>query len=72
MAQSNKHKRVKVVRTDQARRDTDNNKDLQLGLYDIDETIKYYFDEVVKLQVTDSSGVLTDVPVAYASPENWK
>jgi hypothetical protein len=72
MAQPNKHKRINVVRTDQARRDTDTNKDLQLGLYDIDETIKYYFDEVVKLQVTDSSGILTNVPVAYASPENWK
>jgi len=57
MAQPNKHKRINVVRTDQARRDTDTNKDLQLGLYDIDETIKYYFDEVVKLQVTDSSGI---------------
>ena len=72
MAEANKHKRLDVVRTDQARRDTDTNKDLQLGLYDIDETIKYYFDEVVKLQVPDSSGILTTVPVTYASPENWK
>ena len=70
--QDNKHKRLNVVRSEQFRRDTDNNKDLQLGLYDIDETIKYYFDEVVKLQVADSSGILTSVPVAYASPENWK
>ena len=72
MAQTNKHKRLNVVRTDQARRDTDSNKDLQIGLYNIDETIKYYFDEVIKLQITDSSGILTSVPAQYASPENWK
>ena len=72
MAQNNKHKRLNVVRTDQGRRDTDTNKDIQIGLYDIDETIKYYFDEVIKLQITDSSGILTSVPAQYASPENWK
>ena len=70
--QDNKHKRLNVVRADQIRRDNDSNRDLQLGLYDIDETIKYYFDEVVKLQVADSSGLATKVPVMYASPENWK
>ena len=36
------------------------------------DTIKYYFDSVVKLQVSDSSGKLQKVPVQYASPENWK
>ena len=72
MSQANKHKRINTIRTNQGRKDKDNSKDLKLGLYDIDETIKYYFDEVVKLQVTDSSGLLVKVPVAYASPENWK
>ena len=67
-----KHNRGNSVRVNQIRRDNDNSKDTQLGLYDIDETIKYYFDNIVKLQVTDSSGVLTPVPVSYASPENWK
>ena len=73
MAESNKHKRHNVVRTDQSRRDiATDGKDMQHGLYDIDEAIKYYFDDVIKLQVTDSSGILVKVPAIYASPENWK
>ena len=51
-----KHNRNNVNRAEQTRRDNDNNKDLSIGLYDIDETIKYYFDEVLKLQITDSGG----------------
>jgi|TARA_R100001015_G_C4622644_1_gene180163 hypothetical protein len=67
-----KHNRNNVNRAEQTRRDNDNNKDLSIGLYDIDETIKYYFDEVLKLQITDSGGNINKVPVKYASPENWK
>ena len=67
-----KHNRNNVNRAEQTRRDNDNNKDLSIGLYDIDETIKYYFDEVLKLQITDSGGNINRVPVKYASPENWK
>ena len=67
-----KNNRNNVNRAEQTRRDNDSNKDLSLGLYDIDETIKYYFDKVLKLQITDSSGTVTKVPVSYASPENWK
>tara|TARA_R110002096_G_scaffold433628_1_gene652757 strand:+ start:1668 stop:2498 length:831 start_codon:yes stop_codon:yes gene_type:complete len=73
MAEDNKHKRHDVERSSQLRRDTVTDKpDLQLGLYDIDETIKYYFDKVVKLQIPNSSGILVPVPAMYASPENWK
>ena len=64
--------RNNVDRASQIRRDNDSIKETSLGLYDIDETIKYYFDEVVKLQITDSAGLLQSVPVMYASPENWK
>ena len=67
-----KNNRNNENRAEQTRRDNDSNKDLSLGLYDIDETIKYYFDKVLKLQITDSSGTVTKVPVSYASPENWK
>ena len=73
MAEVNKHKRLNVDRSEQTRTDTAPiAPELQLGLYDIDETIKYYFDEVVKLQITDSSGLVVKVPAVYASPENWK
>ena len=61
-----------VDRSNQIRRDNDTIQEASLGLYDIDETIKYYFDNIVSLQITNSSGVLESVPVAYASPENWK
>ena len=64
--------RNNVDRASQIRRDNDSINELSLGLYDIDETIKYYFDEVVKLQITDSAGLIQPVPVMYASPENWK
>jgi len=73
MAESNKHKRHNAARVEQSRQDAvTDTKNMQHGLYDIDEAIKYYFDDVIKLQVTDSSGILTNVPTMYASPENWK
>ena len=67
-----KHNRLNVDRANQIRRDNDKIQDVNTGLYDIDETVKYYFDEVVKLQITDSSGNIAKVPVQYATPENWK
>ena len=73
MAQKDiRHNRLNVDRAKQTRRDNDTIQDIEIGLYQIDETIKYYFDNVVKLQVTDSAGLLTKVPVSYGSPENWK
>lgn len=72
MAEQNPKHKNNIDRASQIRRDDDVIKDLNLGLYQIDETIKYYFDEIVKLQVTDSSGILTKVPTVYSTPENWK
>ena len=73
MAQKDiKHNRLNVDRANQVRRDNDTIQDVSLGLYDIDETIKYYFDDVVRLQITNSSGNIEKVPVQYATPENWK
>ena len=66
------HTRLGVDRSKQIRRDNDKSQDPVSGLYDIDETIQYYFTKVLKLQVTDSSNKLVPVPVSYASPENWK
>ena len=66
------HNRNNAVRETQTRMDQNAFEEKSIGLYDIDETIKYYFDEVLKLQIIDSGGNITQVPVTYASPENWK
>ena len=64
MADKNlKYTRDNVDRAKQVRRDNDKIQEQKIGLYEIDETIKYYFDDVVKLQVKDSSGLGTKVPV---------
>jgi hypothetical protein len=44
--------------------------DIKIGLYDIDDTIKYYFDEVIRPRVTDFDENIS-VPVLYGSPERW-
>ena len=44
--------------------------DIKIGLYDIDDTIKYYFDEVIRPRVTDFDEDV-QVPVMYGSPERW-
>ncbi len=51
--------------------DKDYNKELKIGLYDIDSVIKYYFDNTIKPSVTEN-GVEIPVPVIYGSPEKWK
>lgn len=49
----------------------DTNKDFHVGLRDITESIKYYFDNVIK-PVVVQNGNLTKVPVVYGSAERWK
>lgn len=51
------------------RRDTDNQKNITIGLYDIDEAIMTHL-ERINLQVTDA-GKLIKVPVYYGAPEIW-
>ncbi len=46
-------------------------KGLTIGLNDLDYTIKYYFDEVIKPSIEDF-GSRRAVPVIYGSPERWK
>lgn len=41
-----------------------------IGLQDIDESIHYYFTEVIKPKVTQQ-GSIVSVPVIYGSPERW-
>lgn len=58
-------------RSNDVRRDDDNHKDLTIGLYDLDQCIKWYFDNVIKPKVNDFGRNL-DVPVMYGAPEKWK
>jgi hypothetical protein len=51
------------------RRDTDGQKNITIGLYDIDEAIMTQL-ERINLQVTDN-GQIIKVPVFYGSPEIW-
>jgi len=52
-------------------RKNDKIKDINVGLEDIDQAIKYYFDNVIKPTVT-LDGQLHAVPTMYASPERWQ
>ena len=49
----------------------DSTQHFSLGLKDIDETIFYYFNEVIKPSVVQN-GTVHNVPVIYGSPERWK
>jgi len=46
-------------------------KELNIGLKDLDYSIKYYFDEVIK-PTFEEYGSKRSVPVMYGSPERWK
>jgi len=60
----------KVNRANQIKRD-DNVSNFYLGLYDIDEAIQYYLDNVIKPTVIENDESIS-VPVLYGSPERWK
>ena len=49
----------------------DDVKQFHIGLRDIDETIVYYFNNVIKPSVI-RNGKRVNVPVLYGSPERWK
>ena len=49
----------------------DNVKRFTIGLRDIDETIVYYFNNVIKPTVIQNGSKL-NVPILYGSPERWK
>ena len=55
----------------QRRVDNDTIKRFSVGLRDIDETIIYYFNNVIKPSVIQN-GVKVNVPIVYGSPERWK
>lgn len=45
-------------------------KPLTIGLRDIDETIVYYFNHVIRPSVVEN-GIRKPVPILYGSPERW-
>ena len=49
----------------------DSQPNVTLGLYDIDEIIKYYFYNVIRPTVKEAEKEI-QVPVIYGSPERWK
>lgn len=58
-------------RDNDIRRDGDTLKELSIGLFDVDHTIKWYFDNVIKPQI-DDFGTTLKVPVMFGAPEKWK
>jgi hypothetical protein len=54
----------------QVSRDGDEIKNYSVGIKDIDEAIYFYFNEVLRPQVTQNGKVI-NVPLVYGSPERW-
>jgi len=57
-------------RGNQLRRDNDTQKNISVSIKDVDAAIMYYFNEVIRPNVTENKEVVK-VPVMYASPERW-
>ena len=57
-------------RENQIRRDNDEVQNFKVGIKDIDEAIFYYFNDVLRPQVTQN-GKKLNVPLVYGSPERW-
>lgn len=66
-----KNRTSNYSRANDTRRDEDTIKSPEIGLYDIDNAIKYYFDNVIQPSVKED-GRIIPVPTTYGSPEKWK
>jgi hypothetical protein len=51
-------------------RNDDNVQNFSVGLMDIDSTIMYYFNNVIKPKV-EENGEVVKVPIMYSNPERW-
>ena len=49
----------------------DKDKEFKIGMEDLTQAVQYYFDDVLKLFVTQNNTKIK-VPVIYGNPENWK
>ena len=63
--------RPNISRGAQTSRKDDLVRDISIGLQDHDESIMYYFNNVIKPSVI-INGNRTNVPIIYGSPERWK
>jgi hypothetical protein len=61
----------KPNRAEQTSFRNDTVKPLSIGIQDIDESVMYYFQEVIKPYVIQN-GERLSVPIIYGSPEKWK
>ena len=61
----------KLNRAEQTSFKDDTVKPLSIGIQDIDESVMYYFQNVIKPFVIQN-GERISVPVIYGSPEKWK
>ena len=52
-------------------KDDTKNKTISIGLKDIDSSIMYYLENVIKPTVTQNDRQIS-VPIIYGSPERWK
>jgi len=49
----------------------DTDKDFYIGIKDIDEAVSHYFNDVLRLSVTQNN-TRVNIPIIYGTPENWK
>ena len=61
---------TKINRGEQRSVKDDNTKKFSIGLRDIDETIVYYFNNIIRPSVFQN-GTRKGVPIIYGSPERW-
>lgn len=62
---------AKNYRAEQISVKGDTTKEYTVGIGDIDETISYYFNNVIKPEVYQN-GTTIPVPIIYGNPERWK
>lgn len=63
-------KPAREKREEQIKRSDDTFRDISIGLQDIDESIIFYFKNIIKPRVLEN-GLLIDVPIKYGDPEMW-
>ena len=70
-ANENNPATAKNYRAEQISVKGDTTKEYTVGIGDIDETISYYFNNVIKPEVYQN-GTTIPVPIIYGNPERWK
>jgi len=70
ITRSSSGKNISNSRSTQLQR-TDKVKDTNVGLYDVDEAIYYYLENVVQPRIKENDTEVR-VPIMYGSPERWK